>query len=333
MKFKKYNSIENVYRKEFVDRIAMATFENNDFVVQEKVHGANFSLISDGKIIKSAKRTTMLEDSETFYNHSLIKDMYTEKMLTLFGLVKNAFPETETITVFGELFGGSYPNVDQTNNAMKVQKGIFYAPFNDFYAFDILINQDKYVSVDQANIWFDNLDFFYARTLFRGTLYEALKYPNAFESKIPQWLKLPVIENNVCEGVVIKPVKAHFLPNGNRIILKNKNDKWSEKAKVKQSKPEKTLSKEANEMLKHLEAFVNTNRLNNVLSKTGSFDIKQMGKFIGLLSKDAFEDFLKEFKSEFNNLEKVEQKELTKRLNQYSVKLIKQELMQLHSTR
>ena len=70
MMFKKYNSIENAYRKEFIERVALTTINSNDFVVQEKVHGANFSLITDGRDLKSAKRTSILEDTEKFYNHA-----------------------------------------------------------------------------------------------------------------------------------------------------------------------------------------------------------------------------------------------------------------------
>lgn len=43
MKFKKYGSIENSYRHKTV-QIAQLEFGREEFVVQEKVHGSNFSL-------------------------------------------------------------------------------------------------------------------------------------------------------------------------------------------------------------------------------------------------------------------------------------------------
>lgn len=329
MEFKKYNSIENSYRQEFLERVATTTINSNDFVVLEKVHGANFSLITNGSDLKSAKRTSMLEDTDKFYNHTLIKELYYEKMLALFEAVKTHYPETESITVFGELFGGSYPDVEQARDAMKVQKGVFYAPYNDFYAFDIMINQTFYLDVIEVNQLLEAHGFFYAKILFRGTLKEALAYPNAFNSNVPEWLNLPEIKDNICEGVIIKPVKPHFLPNGNRVIIKNKNAKWSEKSKS--SKPTKCieLSKEANILLTELERFVNANRLANVMSKEHDLDSNHIGKLIGLLSKDAFEDFMKDFETPFQSLEKVEQKRLTKQLNQCAAKLVKQEVLQL----
>lgn len=329
--FKKYNSIENAYRKEFIERVAIATLNSNDFVVQEKVHGANFSLITDGKTLKSAKRTSLLEDTDNFYNHTAIKELYFEKVLTLFEAIKAKYPETKSITVFGELFGGSYQDVEQARGAMKVQKGVFYAPYNEFYAFDIMINQEFYLNVNEANTLFEAHEFFYAKTLFRGTLKEALDYPNAFDSNIPEWLKLPEIADNVCEGVVIKPVEPHFLPNGNRVIIKNKNAKWSEKSKANsKSKIEVKLSNEAHTLLSELERFINPNRLANVMSKESNLDSTQIGKLIGLLSKDAFEDFLKAHQTTFEALEKSEQKRLTKQLNQFAAKLVRQELLQLY---
>nr|WP_321233839.1 RNA ligase family protein [uncultured Psychroserpens sp.] len=331
MEFKKYNSIENSYRNEFIERVALTTINSNDFVVQEKVHGANFSLITNGKDLKSAKRTSLLVDTDSFYNHTLIKDMYYSKMLSLFEAITTRYPNTKTITIFGELFGGSYPDIEQARGAMKVQKGVFYAPYNDFYAFDIMINQDTYLNVVEANQLLKAYGFFYAKTLFRGSLKEALKYSNTFESKIPGWLKLPEIKNNTCEGVVIKPIEPHFLPNGNRVIIKNKNAKWSEKSSINSKTiTQVKLSNEANTLQSELERFVNPNRLANVMSKESNLDSTQIGKLIGALSKDAYEDFSKEFETQFLLLEKSEQKRLTKQLNQWSAKLVRQELLQLN---
>ena len=39
---------------------------------------------------------------------------------------------------------------------------------------------------------------------------------------------------NIMEGVVLRPKNPAFLSNGARVILKNKNNKWSEKNKSKE---------------------------------------------------------------------------------------------------
>ena len=56
MEFKKYNSIENSYQDDFISSIIEQGFGDLEYVVQEKIHGANLSFITDGKSILSAKR-------------------------------------------------------------------------------------------------------------------------------------------------------------------------------------------------------------------------------------------------------------------------------------
>jgi len=112
---------------------------------------------------------------------------------------------------------------------VRIQKGVFYSPKNDFYAFDIRINQEEYLNVEEANEYFKTIGLFYAKTLFKGSFEACLEHSNDFNSKIPKWLGLPEIEKNICEGVIIKPVKSRYFNNGARVIFKNKNEKWSVK--------------------------------------------------------------------------------------------------------
>jgi len=46
----------------------------------------------------------------------------------------------------------------------------------------------------------------YGKTIFRGTFEECLKYSNSFPSQIFVWMGLSKLEDNIFEGVVIKPV-------------------------------------------------------------------------------------------------------------------------------
>ena len=41
LEFKKYNSIENTFNKDFMDKINSERLDSLQYVVQEKVHGAN----------------------------------------------------------------------------------------------------------------------------------------------------------------------------------------------------------------------------------------------------------------------------------------------------
>lgn len=334
MEFKKYNSIENAYQKEVLGHIMMHGFDKEIYVVQEKVHGANFSFLTNGKEVKIAKRTDFIHENEIFYNAQKVAEKYHSKVLRLFEKVKESFPDVMTVVVYGELFGGHYNHKDVApiKDAIKVQKGIDYSPDNDFYAFDIKLDGSHYLDVAVANSFFEALDFFYAKTLFEGTLEAALNYPNAFDSIIPDWLGLPKLENNITEGTIIKPKATQFFRNGSRVILKHKNDKWSEKTKVKKdnsASKEVVFTENATAVWETLQTFITTNRLYNVLSKEGVFTPKLMGKIIGLFAQDVLTDFMKEHSEIFVSLEKEEQKVLTKHLNKVSIQLIKEEFMTL----
>lgn len=335
MIFKTYNSIENAYQTRMIDQIRLQGFGDEVFIVQEKVHGANFSFFTDGKEIKIAKRTAFIEKDEKFYNAHQILEQYRKNVINLFQKVKTIYPNVETVVIYGELFGGGYKHkdVEPVKNAIRVQAGIEYAPFNDFYAFDIKLNGVTYLDTDIANSIFEETGFFYAKTLFEGTLEEALKFPNVFNSKIPTWLGLPEM-NNMCEGTIIKTLKTRYFGNGARVILKNKNEKWIERSKVvrKQGKTvQKTVhfGEKAQNIWEEIQTYVTANRLNNVMSKIGEFDPKMMGKIIGLFAQDILEDFEKDFPSVFTTIEKEEQKRINKKLNSLVINCIKEELMTL----
>jgi Rnl2 family RNA ligase len=335
MIFKTYNSIENAYQTRVIDQIRLQGFGDEVFIVQEKVHGTNFSFFTDGKEIKIAKRTAFIGKDEKFYNAHQMLEHYRKNVIDLFGKVKTIHPDLETVVIYGELFGGGYKHkeVEPVKDAIKVQKGVEYAPHNEFYAFDIKLNGTTYLDTDLVNQIFEETGFFYAKIIFQGTLDEALKFPNVFDSKIPAWLGLPEIENNMCEGTIVKTLKTKYFGNGSRVILKNKNEKWTEKSKmVRKDRPaqkEVHFSENAQNIWDEIQKYATVNRLNNVVSKIGEFEPKMIGKVIGLFSKDILEDFEKYFPKVFTTIEKEEQKRINKKLNSLVIDVVKEELMTL----
>ena len=334
MQFKKYNSIENTFDKDFMEKIVLEGYDNREFVVQEKVHGSNVCFVSDGITVEFGKRTGFVEVGEKFYDYELLLEHYTPKVITLFSIVKKDFPSILTITVFGEMFGGKYPHPDVKNNSKipLIQKGVFYCPVHEFYAFDLYVTTEetgRYLPVDETNNFFEQGGFIYAKTLFRGTLNECMQYPNAFQSRISDCLGLPPIEDNICEGVVIRPVEPTYLSNGSRVLLKSKNARFAEKKSVKKREPklfaEPSYSESLNNLLPVAEEYVTENRLNNVVSKIGHISLpSDTGKLIGLFSKDILDDFLKEHSGEYAGIEKSEQKILNRHINSLAADLIKQ---------
>ena len=333
LEFKKYSSIENTYDQELMEKIKSEGFDSLQYVVQEKVHGANCCFVTDGQVVQFAKRTSLVEAGELFYNYEELLERYKEKVIRLFQRIKEKYADTKTVLVYGEMFGGKYPHPDVKNDpkVMNIQKGVFYSPIHEFYGFDMYVagsERGRYLSVDEANMFFEEGNFFYAKTLFRGTLNECLEYPNDFKSLIPGWLGLPDIEENSCEGIIIRPIEPVFFRNGSRLLLKSKNSKFAEKKAVKKRQSllyvEPTYSEALNEQLLITEEYVTENRLNNVISKIGHVLMPQeTGKLTGLFSKDMLEDYLKEHSTSYALLEKSEQKILNRHMNKQAIDLIK----------
>jgi ATP-dependent RNA circularization protein (DNA/RNA ligase family) len=60
MQFHKYNSIENSYRNEFIQQIVRKGHGDKTYVVQEKAHGANLCLITNGREVTAARRSGLI---------------------------------------------------------------------------------------------------------------------------------------------------------------------------------------------------------------------------------------------------------------------------------
>jgi len=330
MRFRKYFDIENSYRKKFLKSLAVEKLDQGEFVVQEKAHGANLSFWYDGKDLKSAKRSSFIQDN--FYDYMPVEDKNRERVKKLYAILKKEGCDFTELGVYGELVGGTYPHkdVEKDTSATRIQKGIFYTAHNEFYAIDVAID-GQLIDVDKFNHVMEKAGFLYAKTIFRGTFEECLKYSNSFPSQISVWLGLPELEDNICEGVVIKPAIPKFLSDKTRVILKNKNEKWAEKAKARDrpKKPKMTLSEKSEELFNEMESLITENRLCNVLSKTGPIGQKEFGKLIQLFSKDILDDFFKDYLEEYNGLEKKEQKQLTRKLSQKSAELIRLNFMNI----
>lgn len=331
--FKKYNSIENTYRTEFLDRIKGHGFWEDEFVVQEKTHGANLSYWTDNGIdFYAGKRTGLIAEEEFFYNYEILLEALKPKFISIWKNLKNKYTDLQQMTIFGEVIGGDYPHpeVPVNRKAVKVQKGVFYSPQNHFYAFDIMLNSEQYLGVEEVNIYFEKEDLLYAKTLFKGKFEECLEYPNNFSSTVPALLGLPEIADNICEGVIIRPIVTSHFNNGVRVILKNKNETWAERKQFRKSiKKDEKLPEKIVKLREAILTYVTENRLNNVLSKVGQVTIKDFGKVMGMFNKDIVEDFSKDYEELVNKLDKQEWKKLKKSISHEVSGMVRNKLKRL----
>ena len=333
MEFKSYSSIENSYRDLYVNKIR-TYFPGETFVVQEKVHGSNFSFYTDGKEVKVAKRKNFLEGDEIkqFFHADTIVEKYKDKILGVFESVKeHVNGAVAEISVHGELCGGNYPHDDvKKNNSVKaIQKGVYYHPDVEFIAFDIKVN-GSYIGILPMNTVCVLNGIPFCGVLFEGKLDECLEYSNEFPTTIPNMFDLPSIEGNNCEGVVIRSKSALYAPNGERLILKNKNESFNEKhgvGKVKIKKEAKPFPEHLVKFREEIVSYITENRLRNVISKTGIPEEKNkvFGTLIKEYNHDIIIDFLKE-NEDLKELEKSEQKLITNKSNQLAASVIRRNL-------
>ena len=227
IQFKPYPSIGNAADAAWMAKVRENVEKKTIFAVQEKVDGANVSFLCDELEVRMARRTAILDPLESFYGYQEVLRRYSAQVYHIFNLLRLSFPAMTSIAVYGELFGGEYPHpdVEPVPGAKPVQKGVWYAPGHDFYAFDIYVftkGGGFFLPVLEANRLFSTVGLIYAWNRFIGLLDDCLSYPHVFPTSIPVDLDIPPIEDNLCEGIVIKPLDPIILPDGSRVAIKVK---------------------------------------------------------------------------------------------------------------
>ena len=116
----------------------------NEWIVTEKVHGANFSATVSDTSCTFAKRSGPLPDDEDFYSFrsQQLDKMMAPKSAQLLRLVRGgAAPSALAVCIFGELCGGAYPHseVPKISQLAPVQNGVWYSPRLEFLGFDVAV--------------------------------------------------------------------------------------------------------------------------------------------------------------------------------------------------
>jgi Rnl2 family RNA ligase len=317
MKFRKYSSIENISRTKTINYIVETGNSEGEWVSTLKIHGANYSLWTDGKDVKSGKRSGFIEGSSFYGDFNFDYDQNARDMHKF---LQDHMP-CDVLSIHGEIYGGLYdhPDVERDKSATRVQKEVQYIPFNDFIVFDMKVDNmliDHDLCVDLCK----KFGFDHVPVLARGSFYDLMKMDVKFPDPLGVMKGLPLLENNDAEGWVLKPVKPKFFGNGERIILKGKNPDFSEKTGGKRGKPPKPvyeLSDEGNRLKDELMTYLNENRLRNVLSHGEIEQVtqKDFGRLLGLFCQDAFGDFCKDNGKEYEALSKKERTVIKKNMN------------------
>ena len=331
--FFKYPSIENTYRNEWVEKIKMNGYGNIPYCITEKIHGSNTQIDFNyqTKTFEYCKRTCTIEEGESCYNVQKCFEEIKDSIISLANYLAHSIEgDLETVKVYGEVFGGSYPHPDvaKDNHASKVQKGVFYSPHNEWRAFDI-----AYTLIGDSKVYFLPGSEFFRACRIAGidtvpllkvteTLDEALAYPNDGESIVHECYSLPKLEDNIMEGVVIKPWEIDAWIGQARVILKNKSEKFAERSKERKVNIQIEIPAIVKQAMQEISAYCTENRVTNVISHLGEVTVEDFGKILGMASKDALDDYKKDY-STLNLMEKKEEKMVTKFLQAEMAKIVK----------
>lgn len=329
---KQWNLTESDYR----------AFKKTEWVVTEKIHGANFGITTDGSDIRFAKRKEFLLPDEDFFGFKSLENQLVHQVKEIFRIIQAETPRLLRISVYGELFGGEYPHpeVPPVPNVQAVQTGIYYSPKIEYCAFDIAVVESSnpasraYKDYDKALKIFQQVGLMCAQPLFMGKYEAALAYNIEFDSTIPALLGLPKLPSqNLAEGIVIKPIKSIYLePAGIRPILKRKIPEFVEDSRFHQATkwtystaPTPTQNLSTDELSQAMLALVTETRLNNVISKVGRVsrrDIKKKQQLLQFFVSDVLETFNEDYADIFSTITGQSQQTLIEQLNQESQRLI-----------
>lgn len=298
-----YESVDNYTLNK--KQLKMLNLKKTEWIVQEKVHGSNFSIYFDGNKIEFAKRNSILQENEWFYNYETIKSKLILNTNQLYKLLNKT-----KIIIYGELFGGFYPpdpknwinnRIDEKGNCKlcfddkAIQEGIYYSNNIEYMVFDVAYINDNndLIFVDYYDLCnsIKNTNFFFPKELFIGSFQEIQNFNLNFNSTIPKQLgyeDLPK-NSNLSEGIIIKPIKTiNINTKSNQIIrciIKRKNDKFKEIS-------DNFNMEEAIKSYKYtFSKMLNTNRLAAVLSKYGKLTQENCQKITELLMQDIWEDY------------------------------------------
>ena len=333
MHFHKYSEIDNL-TPAWIQAVRECGFDKEcaEWVCAVKMDGANFQIaIDENNDIHYGSRNQELGRYDNFngYQHVVARDQLDEKARKLkqlwvesqhgteSGLVlvgANIYPVT--ICIYGEFIGGCYRHKDVApdQGATKLQGRVNYCPDNRWVPFDIFVyihtptGCGYYLSPDDVAFFCNNAGLYSQMIAFRGTFDEAISYPNDFQDEIGHLMfGLPKLEENVVEGTVIKPARELRFPNGERVIIKNKNRIFLERGHKtnRQKKPAEPMNELEESMYDNMADFLNESRLYSVLSKMDLTNLQQQdfGKLVKAVFEDLNKDFLKEFGGQVQVLE------------------------------
>lgn len=238
------------------------------WVALEKLHGAHFVVAVQDREVRFGKRKEWLAADTPFFGWQLIADDIRAQALRL----AQALGAREFV-VYGELVGGAYPHPDvaPVPGLSAVQTGIWYAPGLHWVVFDVLLvdadnDEGVFLAHGEVEALSRQLNFLVPPLVRRGRRSELESVPVRAPTRFPSLLGLPHMDDNIAEGIVLKP-DARLAPS-ERPIIKRKIAEFDD-AKFDESSAWSPGRLSLAELLEWVERLVNPARMQSARSKVG----------------------------------------------------------------
>ena len=310
--FPKYGSIENLYRSNEV--------LEHEVVVTEKIHGTNCRVMwGPGGLYVGGRshacKTPKMEFANRYDGFGFTFYFENHPSLEVF----HNTAEFDNYVFHGEFCGAG------------IQKGVRYSDTKEFRVFDVRHPVGYFVHWDEAVRICAAVGFKIVPVVFRGmatadSLKDLLDVNSqcAIENKIE-------LEDNIAEGIVIKPVQPTKDHRGNWIRAKYKSQKWAENAKAPKIKLLNPETAKVQEAAREFAAqVVNVGRVHVIIdhiTRDGNTEIN-MRRTPDFL-RAFVNDIMDEHKEVYKALERRQQNMYNKVIGQSAVKLWQEYVMNL----
>lgn len=247
--FMRYPSIQNHYKDGWVDMCREAT--DCEWVVTEKIHGANISIAAWKNGACAGRRSSWLDVKGGEVFHGLTHEA---EFMDLGAKAQRALaevPGADVVYFYGEIYGGS--------GRKPVQKEVKYTDGISVTFFDVLVSAQgtsRWLNRTEAERVCKTADLPWVATLFRGSLQDALEYSKAHYCEPTTWGT-----GSVREGHVLMPeesARIYIKGEPHRVGIKHKSPAFTERG---------TLTDATTDGVSLVKSFINKARWDSVRSK------------------------------------------------------------------
>lgn len=288
----KYPSIENHYRKRFIEE-TLALYpelEHEKYEISEKLHGSNTQLIfTPHQPMQVASRNKILTRE---YKHFGIWEILDNITSFTQRMQEEVNKRSHKTFLYGEIFGPG------------INKGVKYLSRRTIRFFDIADEHGIRPPCTLSSTLF-LMGFIHLRVPVLDIM-EGLQNALEFDCNMPS--RINPEEGNIMEGIVIKPLTRVFRNRfGSIFYLKKKNEVFKERQKKRKAKVHN--SPLVNDLHSLFVSYLTDQRLQCIFSKEGPIEgPKDIGKYISMVVADATRNFMKDHGDKTEGLSKQDLK-------------------------